>query len=331
MPEPKNDVRSLTRPLGRLDNRTYPTIALTPREAGPRVIAIAVRPYRSETEGLSMTTFKTPGRLSVARGVLSKVPEVTLYFWIIKILCTTVGETFADFVNGKLGDNLNTTTLVMGSLLVVALAFQFRTRQYVPAIYWVTVVLISVVGTLITDNMVEHFNVALTTSTIIFAIAMLASFAAWYASEKTLSVHSIYTHKREAFYWTAILFTFALGTAAGDLIAEKYDLGYALSLLLFAGMIAVITVVHFRFRLNATLAFWAAYVLTRPLGASIGDLLSQPRTLAPGDDPAGFHAGLGLGTTVTSLIFLSAILAVVVFMTAQQRRNPVLVPEDEIE
>jgi uncharacterized membrane-anchored protein len=150
-----------------------------------------------------------------------QVPEVTVVFWIIKVLCTTVGETFADFVNGKLGDNLSTTTAVMGTLLVIALVFQFRAPKYVPAIYWATVVLISVVGTLITDNMVEHFNVSLTTSAIIFAVAMLATFALWYASEKTLSIHSIYTPRREAFYWVAILFTFALGTAAGDLIAER--------------------------------------------------------------------------------------------------------------
>ena len=254
-----------------------------------------------------------------AQQLLSKVPEVSLYFWIIKILCTTVGETFADFVNGKLGDNLNTTTAVMGSLLVVALIFQFRTSGYVPSIYWVTVVLISVVGTLITDNMVSNFNVSLTTSSIIFAIAMLASFAIWYASEKTLSVHTIYTNKREAFYWLSILFTFALGTATGDLIAEKYSLGYFNSMLLFAGLIAVITLAHFKANLNAILAFWAAYVLTRPLGASIGDLLAQPRKLEAGADPAGFQAGLGLGTTVTSLIFLTAILAVIVFMTTQQR------------
>jgi len=278
-----------------------------------------------------MTTYATSDRSTIARGVLSKVPEVTIYFWIIKILCTTVGETFADFVNGKLGDNLNTTTLLMGSLLVVALVLQFRARRYVPAIYWVTVVFISVVGTLITDNMVEHFNVALTTSTAVFAVALTATFAIWYASERTLSVHSIYTVRREAFYWTAILFTFALGTAAGDLIAEKYDLGYVLSMLLFAGLIATVAFLHFRFRVNATLAFWAAYVLTRPLGASIGDLLSQPRALAPGDDPAGFHAGLGLGTTTTSMIFLGAILAVVVFMTNQEHRNPTVVPTDEVK
>ena len=256
------------------------------------------------------------------RTLLSKVPEVTIFFWIIKVLCTTVGETFADFINGRLGDNLNTTTAVMSSLLVVALVFQFRVRRYVPAIYWVTVVLISVVGTLITDNLVEHFNWSLTRSTIVFAIAMLAAFAVWYASEKTLSIHSIHTYRREAFYWLAILFTFALGTAAGDLLAEKYRLGYFNSMLLFAGLIAVIAVAHLKSALNPILAFWVAYVLTRPLGASIGDLLSQPRHLAQGADPTGFQAGLGLGTTVTSLIFLTAILAVVVYMTNDQRKHP---------
>jgi uncharacterized membrane-anchored protein len=252
--------------------------------------------------------------------MLSKVPEVTVFFWVIKVLCTTVGETFADWVNGKLGDNLNTTTAVMGSGLVIALIVQFRVRKYVPAIYWVAVVLISVVGTLITDNMVEHFHVALTTSTIIFGIAMLVSFGVWYVSERTLSIHSIYTDKREAFYWVAILFTFALGTAAGDMIAEKYSLGYFNSVLLFAGLIAAVAIAHFALKLNAVLSFWAAYVLTRPLGASIGDLLSQPRKVAPDADP-GTQAGLGLGTTGTSLIFLGAILAVVLYLTNEERRQ----------
>ena len=185
-------------------------------------------------------------------------------------------------------------------------------------------VLISVVGTLITDNMVENFNVSLITSTIIFAVAMLTTFGIWYASEKTLSIHSIHTVKREAWYWLAILFTFALGTAAGDLIAEKMNLGYPLSVVLFAGLIALIFVAHRFFGLNAILAFWMAYVLTRPLGASIGDLLSQPSKLAADADQAtidGFHKGLGLGTTVTSLIFLAAILGVVVYMTNNTKRN----------
>ena len=261
------------------------------------------------------------------RAKLSKVPEVTMYFWVIKVLCTTVGETFADFINGKLGDNLNTTTLVMGSLLIVALIVQFRVPEYIPAVYWIAVVLISVVGTLITDNMVEHFNVSLTTSTIVFAILMFASFAVWYASEKTLSIHSIHSHKREAFYWTAILFTFALGTAAGDLIGEQYSLGYFKSMLLYAGIIALIALAHFKLKLklNAILAFWMAYVITRPLGASIGDLLSQPRTVSA-DDPTA-QKGLGLGTTVTSVIFLAAILAVVLVMTKAQKSDTVLVED----
>jgi uncharacterized membrane-anchored protein len=282
----------------------------------------------SDRKRIAMTD--SPPMLSAPialREKLSKVPEVTFYFWIIKVLCTTVGETFADFINTKLGDNLNTTTIVMGSLLAAALVVQFRVPAYIPAVYWVTVVLISVVGTLITDNMVEHFNVSLTTSTIVFAILMLATFAVWYASEKTLSIHSIRTRKREAFYWTAILFTFALGTAAGDLIGEQYSLGYFKSTLLFAAIIAVIAVAHLAFHLNAIFAFWAAYVVTRPLGASIGDLLSQPRKLAPDGDPATFQAGLGLGTTVTSIIFLAAILAVVVYMTNVQREHPVLVDD----
>ena len=262
------------------------------------------------------------------RAKLSKVPQVTLYFWIIKVLCTTVGETFADYINTKLGDNLNKTTLVMGSILIVSLIAQFKVPEYIPAVYWVTVVLLSVVGTLITDNMVEHFNVTLTTSTIIFTILMLASFGIWQWSETTLSIHSIHSAKREAFYWTAILFTFALGTAAGDLIAEKYNLGYGKSVVLFAGLIVLIAVAHWRFQVNAILAFWAAYVLTRPLGASIGDLLSQPKQIAA-DAGAGSGKGFGLGTTTTSLIFLAAILAVVVVMTIHQRRQPVLIDETE--
>ena len=275
---------------------------------------------------MSASTMKSTNFSTDARAVLSKVPEVTLFFWVIKVLCTTVGETFADFLNKKLGDNLNRTTLVMGSLLVVALVVQFATRKYVPGVYWVAVVLLSVVGTLITDNLVEKYAWSLTTCTIMFATLMLATFGVWQLSEKTLSIHSIHTVKREAFYWMAILFTFALGTAAGDLIAEKYDLGYGKSVALFAGLIALIGLAHWKLRLNAILAFWAAYILTRPLGASIGDLMAQPRHIAPDADP-GTGKGFGLGTTGTSIVFLVAILAVVVLMTQQQRRHPVLATE----
>jgi uncharacterized membrane-anchored protein len=243
------------------------------------------------------------------RQMLNKVPEVTLYFWIIKIMATTVGETAADFLNDHMGLGLTGTSLVMGSLLVVALYFQFKARKYVPGIYWLAVVLISVVGTLITDNMVDNFGMALKLTTAIFTVCLAASFAAWYSQEKTLSIHSIYTTRREGFYWLTILFTFALGTAAGDLVAESLNLGYWKSAIMFGAMIAAVAVACFRFRLNAVLAFWLAYILTRPLGASIGDYLSQAKT----------DGGLGLGTTVTSFIFLGVILAVVVYLTRTRR------------
>jgi uncharacterized membrane-anchored protein len=247
--------------------------------------------------------------VSRGRQMLNKVPEVTLYFWIIKILCTTVGETAADYLATNLNLGLTKTTFITGAFLIVALFFQFRLRKYVPAVYWTAVVLISVVGTQITDNLVDNFGVTLVTTTIVFSIALAAVFAAWYWSERTLSIHTIYTTRREAFYWLAVLFTFALGTASGDLTAERLNVGYAWSAVLFAAVIAAVAVVHYRFRLNAVLAFWIAYILTRPLGASIGDLLSQDRSVG----------GLGLGTTVTSGIFLVAILVVVVYLSITRK------------
>jgi len=246
---------------------------------------------------------------SLGRRMLNKVPEVTLYFWIIKILCTTVGETAADFLNVQLNLGLTNTTYVMGALLIATLVVQFRARRYVPATYWLAVVLLSVVGTLITDNLTDNFGIALTTTTVIFAIALATTFAVWYASERTLSIHTIFTTRREGFYWLAILFTFALGTAAGDLTAERLNLGYPLSALMFAAIIAVVAVAHLRFKLNAVLAFWVAYILTRPLGASLGDYLSQPRA----------DGGLGLGTIGTSALFLAAILGLVVYLTVTRR------------
>lgn len=177
---------------------------------------------------------------SIGRLMLNKVPEVIIYFWIIKIMATTVGETAADFLSDNLNLGLAKTTLIMSILLIITLFFQFKASKYVPRIYWLTVVMISVVGTLITDNLVDNLGVNLVTTTIIFTIAMLATFAAWYASEKTLSIHTIYTSKREVYYWLAILFTFALGTAAGDLIAEGLDIGYWKSALMFAALIGVL-------------------------------------------------------------------------------------------
>lgn len=250
-------------------------------------------------------TSPSPDSTSLGRQMLNKVPEVTLYFWIIKILCTTVGETGADYLNVDLGLGLNGTTYLMGGLLLITLLFQFRSRKYVPGIYWLGVVLISVVGTLITDNLVDSAGVALETTTVAFTVALAAVFAAWYASERTLSIHTIVTTRREAFYWLAVLFTFALGTAAGDLFAERMGLGFFVSALIFAGTIGIVALAHFRWRMGPILAFWLAYILTRPLGASIGDWMSQPTA----------DGGLGLGTTVTSAIFLSTILGLVVYLT----------------
>lgn len=243
-----------------------------------------------------------------ARSMLNKVPEVTLFFWIAKIMATTVGETGADFLNFNLKFGLTGTAIVMGTLLLAVLLAQFRAMKYVPSIYWLTVVLISVFGTLLTDNLVDNFGVPLQTTAAAFGLALAATFAAWYASEKTLSIHSIQTTKREFFYWAAILFTFALGTAAGDLAAEGLHLGYAVSALLFGALIAAVTLAYYVFNLNAVLAFWAAYVLTRPFGASCGDLLSQPAS----------NGGLGLGTVGTSVIFLATILGLVTYMTITQ-------------
>ncbi|HEX3620987.1 MAG TPA: hypothetical protein VHT97_01590 [Acidimicrobiales bacterium] len=241
--------------------------------------------------------------------MLSKVPEVTLYFWIIKIMATTVGETAADFLNTNLKLGLTGTTVVMAVLLAAVLVAQFRADRYVPGIYWLAVVLISVVGTLITDNLTDHFGVSLWVTTALFAVALGITFAVWFANERTLSIHSIYTTRREAFYWLAILFTFALGTAAGDLIAEQLNLGYWKSALMFAALIALVVVAWKYARLNSVLAFWIAYVLTRPLGASIGDFLSQPRA----------DGGRGLGTAGTSAIFLATILGVVVYLARTKK------------
>lgn len=241
--------------------------------------------------------------------LLNKVPEVTLYFWIIKILATTVGETAADFFATNLNFGLTGTSAVMGVLLLVFVLLQIRAIAYVPWLYWVTVVLISVAGTLVTDNLVGNLGVALQTTTILFALALLATFVVWFASERTLSIRSICTRKRELYYWAAILFTFALGTAAGDLVAEGLNLGYAYSTLAFAALIGAVTLAYYGFKANAVLAFWIAYILTRPLGASLGDLLSQS---------AG-NGGLGLGTMLTSGIFLATIASLVTYLTATRK------------
>jgi uncharacterized membrane-anchored protein len=244
-----------------------------------------------------------------ARTMLNKVPEVTLAFWIIKIMATTVGETGADYLAVHVGLGTAVTGGIMGAVLIIALLLQLRVRHYVPWIYWLTVVLVSVVGTQITDALTDRLEVSLYVSTAVFAVLLAATFASWYASERTLSIHTIVTTRRELFYWTAILFTFALGTAAGDLATEALGLGFDVGVVVFGVMIAAIYVAY-RLGANAVLTFWLAYILTRPLGASLGDLLSQART----------YGGLGLGTVTTSAVFLAVIVALVAMLSVGPNR-----------
>lgn len=240
---------------------------------------------------------------------VNRVPEVTADFWLIKLMAVTMGETAADYLAVNLGLGLTVTSVIMTAILAVAIALQFSRKRYVPWVYWTAVVLISVVGTLVTDNLVDNFGVPLEVTTVIFTIALIVTFAVWQAFEHTLSIHTIYTGRRETFYWLAILFTFALGTAAGDLIAEVLAFGYFTTALLFAGVIGIIALAYYAGKMNGILAFWLAYIFTRPLGASFGDLLSQPVE----------YGGLGFGTIYTSLLFLGAIVAIVIYMTVTEQ------------
>jgi uncharacterized membrane-anchored protein len=255
-----------------------------------------------------MPITSTPRTRSTTRTMLNKVPEVTAFFWIIKILCTTVGESAADYLDGNLGLGLTGTSLLMTVLLIGVLVLQFRASRYVPGLYWLAVVLISVVGTLLTDNLTDNLGVSLFITTAVFAVLLALTFAAWYRREGTLSIHSIVTTRREAWYWLTVLLTFALGTAAGDLIAERLNLGYGPSVLLFAALIALVAAGHFVGGMNAVLSFWLAYILTRPLGASIGDYLSADSS----------EGGRGLGTLATTGIFLATILALVVYLSVRK-------------
>ncbi len=255
-----------------------------------------------------------PGPKVKAATLFNKVPEITVWFWIIKVLCTTVGETASDFLqspdNGGLGLGIPKTFAIMGTLLAIALVLQMRLNRYRPVSYWVAVVLISIVGTLVTDWLHDDKGVTLVTTTIIFSSVLAAVFGIWYAIERTLSIHSVYKGRREAFYWLVVLATFALGTSAGDLLAEQTGLGYFASVMVVGGAIALIAFARFVLNANAVLTFWMAYILTRPLGGNTGDWISL-------SDPD--LGGLGLGTTATSLIFLGVIAAVVTYLTVTRK------------
>jgi len=248
--------------------------------------------------------------MNASKKLVSRVPEITIIFWIIKILSTTVGETCADFLAFGLNLGMTTVAFFMSSIMAVLLIIQFsKLNKYIPANYWAIVILMSIIGTLITDILVDDLGVSLVTLSIIFTLAMLAGFLLWYRSEHTLSIHSINTNKREAYYWFIILIAFALGTGLGDLISEHLALGYGYALFLFAGLIASIAFNYYAFKLNAILIFWFAYLLTRPLGASLGDYLIQPT----------FEGGLGLDMLSVNVVFFTTIVALIGYLTVKNR------------
>lgn len=260
-----------------------------------------------------------------SRPMLNKVPEVILLFWIIKCLCTTIGETFSDNLTATWagGDNASVHALDVASVkvmlvtigvLAVLLAIQFTRKSYVAAVYWANIVVISLVGTQITDQFEGNGDQPnnMWAITIVSVTLLALVFLVWWLVERTLSMHSIRTYRRESFYWLAILVTFATGTAVGDLVAEKFSLGYLTTLLLFVAVIAVIVGLWRFTGINGVLAFWLAYIMTRPLGASTGDFLSQKG-----------NQGLNLGTSTTSYVFLAVIVCLVAYL---QVKKPDITP-----
>lgn len=242
--------------------------------------------------------------------MLNKVPEVTLVFWIIKMMSTAVGETAADYLIFQQHLGLTLTSVLMGGLLILVLPLQIKAVRYEPWRYWLALVLVSIFGTLLTDNLADRVGIPLWLSTSVFTLLLLATFIIWFRHEGTLSINFINTLRREKCCWLAILVTFALGTAAGDWVSEGMGIGYLNAALLFGGLIALTALAYRVCGMNGVLAFWIVSVLTRPLGASVGDLLSQSVK----------HGGLGYGATNISECFLMLILLLVGYLTL--RRQP---------
>lgn len=244
-----------------------------------------------------------------ARATLSKVPEITAWFWAIKVLTTGMGETASDWLAHTLAPPV---AVGLGALaLAAALVVQFAARRYVAWIYWLAVVTVSVVGTMAADVLHVGLGVPYAVSTPAFAVILAFVLVLWHAAEKTLSIHTIDTPRRELFYWATVLSTFALGTAAGDLTAATLGWGYLASGVVFAAAIAVPAIAHRRFALDAVPAFWAAYVITRPLGASFADWMGVSTT----------RGGLGWGTGPVTLGWLAAIVALIAFRGGTRERR----------
>lgn len=226
----------------------------------------------------------------------TKVPQATLLFWVLKMMSTTVGETGADFINFGLGLGLTGTSAISALLFLVVLFIQLRAPRYIPWLYWLTVLLVSITGTLLTDYLTDQLQVPLLYSVAMFGSGLVMVLMFWHRTEGTLAFSSINTQGRELYYWLAIMITFAFGTALGDALAEKLSLGYLTTTLLFTVLIAVSAVLWRVGKLSSVTCFWTVYVLTRPLGASLADLFSQPIK----------EGGLGYGTTPVNIIFLLA-------------------------
>ena len=248
-----------------------------------------------------------PRAAAPARHALSKVPEVTLYFWITKVLTTGMGETTSDF----LAQHIDPVIAVgLGFVaFAAAMLLQFRAPRYTAWIYWTAVVVVSVFGTMAADVLHVQFKIPYAVSTAFFSVVLAVVLVAWYKVEGTLSIHSVHTRSRELFYWATVLTTFALGTAAGDLTAMTLHLGYWASGVLFAVLIAVPAVAHWRFGMNPITAFWFAYIITRPLGASFADWMAVSHT----------RGGLAWGTGPVSLGWALVILGFVVYLAVSRK------------
>ncbi|MBK5214408.1 MAG: hypothetical protein JJE55_12185 [Flavobacteriaceae bacterium] len=247
--------------------------------------------------------------------LINRVAELGILFWVIKIFSTTVGETAADYISVNLKLGLSKTTILMGLITIVVVIWNFRQKKYYPPSYWLLIVMMSIEGTLITDFLVENLSVSLLTLDVIFTIAMAVVFFLWYKKEKSLSIHSINNDAREKFYWIIVLTTFALGTGVGDTVSEYLKVGYLYSLIIFGSIFVLAGILYYTKIINAVLAFWIAFIVTRPIGASLGDLFIQ----TPKD------GGLGVSITTINSVFFVVIIASVLYLTFKPAKEEKIV------
>lgn len=237
--------------------------------------------------------------------LINRVAHLSVLFWIIKIFSTTVGETAADYVSVNLKFGLTNTAILMGVITILVTIWNFKQKKYFPPSYWSLIVMMSIEGTLITDLLVDKLGVSLLALDVIFTIAMGLLFFFWHKKENTLSIHAINNNTREKFYWIIVLTTFALGTGVGDTVSEYLNVGYFYSLIIFGSIFILAGVLYYSKIINAVLAFWIAFIVTRPIGASLGDLFIQ----APKD------GGLGVSVATINIVFFIVIIASVSYLT----------------